>query len=238
MPQKDNLYKLDKTYKAIKEWNDDEKPRERLIKHGPETLSNSELLAIIIRTGSTSFSALDAARELLESAGSLSELAASDYSRFQSVKGLGAAKAVTLAAAFELGKRIETEPFDSRRVIRTPEDVANYYIPKLRGAKEESFRALLLNTANKIFRDVVVSKGSLNASIVHPREVFKTAISESAASIILMHNHPSGNPQPSDDDIRITRQLVKAGEIIDIKIFDHIIIAGDSFTSFAKEGLL
>jgi DNA repair protein RadC len=154
------------------------------------------------------------------------------------IKGLGETKAITLAATFEIGKRIETGTAKELSKISQPEDIAKIYIPKYRGVRAEIFKVLLLNTANKIFREINVTEGILNASIVHPREVFRLAITESAASIILMHNHPSGNPEPSDEDRKITRQLIEASKIIDIKVLDHIIIAGDSFTSFAKEGLM
>ncbi len=234
----DKEYKQEKpAYKAIREWREDEKPRERLLKHGANTLSDAELLAILIGSGSVGFSALDAARELLNNR-TMTDLASCDPSVFKKVKGLGDAKAVTLAAGFEIAKRVQAEPFSGKKTIKSPDDVAKMYIPMLRGAPREVFRCLLLNTANQIFREIIVSEGSLNASIVHPREVFKHAITESAASVILMHNHPSGNPEPSREDINITRQLAEAGKIIDIKVIDHIIIAGDNYTSLARMGLL
>ena len=225
-------------YISIKHWREDEKPRERLALHGAHTLSDAELLAIMIRTGSKGFSAIDAAKELLKRHGDLTGLSSCDVSQFKAVPGLGEAKAVTLAAAFELSRRIQSAPFRSKKQIRSPEDVANFYIPKLRGLNKEIFRTLLLNSANQVFRDVVVSEGILNSSVVHPREVFRTAITESAASIILMHNHPSGNCSPSPQDIEITKKLVRAGELIDIKVLDHLIIAGDDFTSFVQEGII
>jgi len=225
-------------FKSIKEWREDERPREKLKLHGANTLSDAELLAILIRTGAKGYSAIDAAKDLLDSYESLTNLASCDFSEFRKIKGLGETKAITLAATFEIGKRIETGPAKELSKISQPEDIAKIFIPKYRGVRAEIFKVLLLNTANKIFREVNVTEGILNASIVHPREVFRLAITESAASIILMHNHPSGNPEPSDEDRKITRQLIEASKIIDIKVLDHIIIAGDSFTSFAKEGLM
>jgi DNA repair protein RadC len=225
-------------YKAIRDWREDERPRERLLKNGASSLSDAEILAILISSGTKKFSALDIARSLLEKHSSLANLASCDPSEFRSVRGLGPARAVTLSAAFELSRRIESEPFDSRKVIHGPEDIAGYYIPRFRGARAETFHVLLLNTSNHIFRDVLVSQGSLNASIVHPREVFRTAITESAAGIILLHNHPSGNPEPSNEDINITRQLVSAGKLIDIKVLDHIIIAGEAYTSLVQRGII
>lgn len=225
-------------YRSIKEWRSDDRPRERLMLHGAHTLSDTELLAILIRSGTKGFSALDAAKELLNRHETLTKLASCDISEFRSVKGLGDTKAITLAATFEIGKRIESSTVKKRKKISEPKDIADLYIPKFRGARKETFKVLLLNSANVIFREVSASEGILNASIVHPREVFRLAITESAASVILMHNHPSGNPKPSEDDKQITRQLVEASKIIDIKILDHIIIAGEEFTSFAQEGLM
>jgi len=217
----DNIEKInnESKYKSIRYWKEDERPRERLILHGAASLSDSELLAILISSGTKGFSAVDAARELLDKYSSIT-------------------KAVKLAAAFEMSKRIKAEPFSSKKIFRTPEDVANYYIPRFQGERVETFLTLLLNSTNQVFREVEVTKGSLNSSIVHPREVFRVAITESAAAIILIHNHPSGNSEPSKEDLLITKQLAEAGKIIDIKVLDHIIIAGDSFTSFAQKGLI
>jgi len=225
-------------YKAIRDWHDDEKPRERLAKHGAATLSDSELVAILIGSGTTKKSAIDLAREILDSLGGISNLITCDYSRFIQFKGIGPAKAITLAAAFELNKRIVLNPSDSKKALKSPEDVAGYYISKFRGLMTEEFYVLLLNTSNQVYRETIISTGSLNASIVHPREVFKLAITESAASIILLHNHPSGNPNPSKEDIKITKQLVEAGKHIDIKVIDHLIIAGNTYYSFLGNGLL
>lgn len=225
-------------HRTIKELSEDDRPRERLIKFGASNLSDSELLAIIIRSGSKGYSAIDISRDLIEKYSSLSNLSSCDFSEFKKLKGLGETKAVTLAATFEIGKRIQSEPFELLAKIKNPQDIANYYIPKLRSEKVETFRTLLLNSSNKIFREIIITQGLLNASLVHPREVFKTAISESAANIILLHNHPSGNPEPSKEDVHITKQLVDAGKIIGIGIYDHIIVAGNSYRSFAEMGLL
>lgn len=224
-------------YRAIREWREDERPRERLLRYGAVVLSNAELLAILIGSGTQGFSALDVARELLDRFGSLTELASRDVSELRAVRGMGIVRSVVLAAAFELARRLQAEPFAARRVIRSPEDVARLYIPRLRGARTESFRVLLLNAANQILREVLVSEGTLTASVVHPREVFRLAIVESAAAIIVLHNHPSGNSEPSAEDIAITRQLVHAGKLLDIPVLDHIIIAGESYTSLRERGV-
>ncbi len=205
--------------------------------NGAESLSDAELIAILIRTGSRSQSAVDLARLLLDKFGNLNNLCNRDISEFK-LKGIGMVKSVTLSAAFELSKRIKSSPFNDKKIIKSPDDLANYYIPRLNGARIESFRVLILNSANQIIREKIISEGSLNSSIVHPREVFRFAITESGAAIMLMHNHPSGNPEPSDEDIKITRQLVEAGKLIGIKVLDHLIIAGDNFTSFARRGLI
>lgn len=225
-------------YKSIKEWRDDEKPRERLIKFGAENLSDAEILAILISSGTQGFSALDIARYLLDKYDSLNNLARLDYSHFKATKGIGTAKAIILSAAFELSRRVSPADFSEKKVMSSPQDVANYFIQKLKDENVETFRVLLLNSSNQIFREVIVSKGSINLSVVHPREVFKVAISESAVSIILLHNHPSGNPTPSKEDIKITKQLVEAGNIINIKVIDHIIIAGRNFYSFLEHNLI
>jgi DNA repair protein RadC len=225
-------------YRAIRYWKEDERPRERLFRHGSNSLSDAELLAIIISSGTKGFSALDAARKMLDDYSTVSNLASCDLSEIRKVRGLGMAKAAKLAASFELAKRIKAEPFTPKKIYRGPEDVASYYIPRFFGEKVELFKTLLLNSANQVIREVEISKGTLNSSVVHPREVFRLAITESAAALILIHNHPSGNSEPSKEDILITKQITEAGNIIDIKVLDHIIIAGDSFTSFAQRGLI
>ncbi len=222
----------------IKDWKEDERPRERLMKYGAEALSDAELIAIIFGTGTLGQTAIDISRRILIQFDNLITLAKCDFSEYKKVNGIGNAKAVTLAAVFELSRRIEIPPFSEKKIFRSPEDIATYYIPRYRDNRIEVFKILLLNSSNQIFREVVVSEGSLNLSIVHPREVFRLAITESAASVMLMHNHPSGNPEPSNEDIRITKQLVSAGEILGIKVIDHIIIAGSKYTSFLSKGLI
>jgi DNA repair protein RadC len=236
--RKQNPYQPKFNNKSIKEWREDDRPREKLMLHGPSTLSDAELLAILISGGTPGYSALDMARDLLDLHQNLEGIIASDYSSYKQIKGMGDAKAVTLAAAFELGKRSQPQSFDEKFSVTSPEDLAKIFIPRFYADKTEKFRVLLLNASNQITREVVVSEGTLTASIVHPREVFKIAISESSASIILMHNHPSGNPKPSRADIELTKQIVKAGDLLDIKVLDHLIIAGSTYTSFVKEGLM
>lgn len=223
---------------SIKDWSADDLPREKLTLHGASTLSDSELLAIILAKGTKGLNVIDLSKEMLKKFGGLNNLASADLSEFKHFRGVGPTKAVTLAAVFEMGKRIEAQPFWKNRVVRSPDDIARSYIPRFIGKQTEVFKVLLLNSANVIFREITVSEGTLNASLVHPREVFRLAITERAASIIVMHNHPSGNQQPSQSDIEITNQLVEAGKIIGIQLVDHLIIAGDSYFSFVKKGLL
>lgn len=215
-----------------------ERPRERLLRHGPRALTTTELLALLIGHGTAGTSAEQIARTVIETFTSLADLAGRDMSELRSIHGMGTAKAATLCAAMELGVRLQAEPFARRTTITSPKILADLMRPRLRHQRTESFHVLLLNTANQILRDVIVSEGSLNACIIHPREVFRIAIAENAAAIILIHNHPSGNTEPSPEDLTITRQLVEAGRIVDIRVLDHVIIGGDDFTSFAERHLL
>ncbi len=215
-----------------------DRPRERLVRHGAGALSTQELLALLINTGTTGASATEVAATVLDRFPSLTDLAGRDVAELRAVRGMGTAKASTLCAAFELAHRIQAEPFSNRITVSAPAVLARYMTPRLRHLRTETFCVVLLNTANQILRDVHVSDGSLNAVLIHPREVFRLAIAENAASIILVHNHPSGNIEPSQADIAITRQLVDSGRIVDIRVLDHLIIAGDAYTSFAERGLL
>lgn len=225
-----------KDFKAINEWRPDERPRERLLYHGAHSLRDAELLAILISTGTRGKSAIDLATEMLDRYQSLVELSSRDVSELKSLHGIGQAKAITIVAACELAKRIQSAPFHNRKMITSPGDIAEYFIPRLRGIKQETFNVVLLNAANQVVRMVKVSEGSLNASIAHPREVFRLAITESAAAIILLHNHPSGNTNPSQADITVTKQCTEAGKLLGIEVLDHIIIAGDNFTSMRDAG--
>lgn len=222
---------------TVREWSPGDQPRERLMKLGAASLTNAELLAILLRTGTRAEDVVQLSRSLLRRYDdSLADLSSRDYRELQGINGIGPAKAVTLAAVFELAGRIRFDPFASRPKIESPDDVARIYIPKLRGVRKEQFHVLILNSANQVIRTELVSEGNLNSSIVHPREVFRTAIIERAAAIIGLHNHPSGNPSASREDIAVTRQLVEAGKIIGITFHDHIIIAGEEHVSLKQEG--
>jgi DNA repair protein RadC len=206
------------------------------LNYGPNTVSDSELLAILIGTGSHGISALDIARNMLDNYQSIMNLGSRSIQEICSIKGMGMAKAIGIAAAFELSRRFQQESFNPGMILQSPDDVARYFIPRMRGARTESFYIALLNTSNIVFSTKKISEGSLNSSIVHPREVFRTAIIESAASIIALHNHPSGNTEPSNEDISLTEQLRQVGNMMHIPLLDHIIIAGDTYTSLRERG--
>lgn len=223
---------------TVKELPIDDRPREKLLLRGPQSLSDAELVAILLRTGKKGKSVLEIARELISSEGNLAMLATKTVDSLQLISGIGKDKAATLAAAFELSRRILSQPkWVANKKIASPQDVAEIFIPILRDENKEKFIVVCLNSANKIIKFETISIGNLNSSVVHPREVFKVAIDNSSASIILIHNHPSGNPEPSNEDIRITKKIVESGKIMEIPVFDHLIIAGDTYTSFVEKRL-
>jgi len=226
---------------AIKDWPEDERPREKLLKRGAAALSDAELLALVLRTGDAAAgkSAIDLGRELLERFdGNLRELAQTELNELQQVKGLGLAKAASIKAAFTLGSRFQARRLETLERFTSPAQVFDFFHHELRDNRKELFLILLLDGKNRITRKVQVSEGSLNQSIVHPREVFAPAVRESAAAVIFIHNHPSGDPAPSREDRDITRRLQEAGDILGIKVLDHIIIGDGSYYSFVESGLL
>jgi DNA repair protein RadC len=249
IPSKINKYIMSKVeekvhyyHSKIKDWPLDERPREKLLKFGAGALSDSELLAIIISSGTKKITAVDVAKTVLKEFGSLGEISSKSVleikNRIKKGGGLGQAKIIKLVASFEIGRRASAQSVGPQITVRNPQDIANYYIPQLKDLKQEIFRIALLDSANHFMKDVIITQGILNTSLVHPREVFKPAILEPSANIILIHNHPSGEYRPSEEDIEITKQLVEAGKILGISVFDHIIIAKDKFFSFATENLL
>jgi DNA repair protein RadC len=223
---------------SVKDWPAGERPREKLLGRGPSALTETELLALVLRTGTGSTSALDLARTVLASGRSLRALGSRTAGELMRIRGIGPAKAVELIAAFEIGRRMQAEPEEELPIIRSPEDVARCMVPLLRDRANEVFFVLLLDAKNALRAKVEVTCGTLNASLVHPREVYKVAIDQRAASIIVVHNHPSGNPEPSREDREVTRQLSEAGRIVGIPLHDHVIVAGDRFTSLAQKGIL
>lgn len=216
-----------------------DRPRERLRTLGPSALTGQELFAILLGTGCAGRDAMTVAGDLLGRAeGSLRRLEARPFGELAAVPGVGRAKAARLLAALELGRRAraEAEPMPVR--IRTPADVHRIFAERLRGLTVEEFHVLALGSQSQVLADRLVTRGILNSSLVHPREVFRAAILEAAAGMIVVHNHPSGDPSPSADDRAVTRQLVEAGRILDMPVYDHVIIGGDRYVSFAEAGLL
>jgi len=220
----------------IKDWPEGDRPREKLLRLGARNLSDAELLAILLRTGRKGITALDLARSLFSGGRTLKELSglSADALRQQH---LGESRAVALAAAFELARRVSADDTE-RPLIRAPEDVVRAIGPLLQALTQEEFWVLPLSSSNRLLRPARITVGTLNASLVHPRECFRPAIERSAAAVIFVHNHPSGNPEPSQEDIAITRQLTEAGRVLGIPVHDHVILAGSRFTSFAERGLL
>ena len=224
---------------TIKELPLDDRPREKLLLRGSHNLSDAELIAILLRTGKKGKSVIEIARELVNKERSLAMLATKTVDSLQTISGIGKDKAATLAAAFEISRRILfQEKLYSKRKITSPQEIADIFIPMLRDDNKEKFVVVCLNSANKIIKQETISIGNLNSSVVHPREIFKVAIDCLSASIILIHNHPSGNPEPSNEDIQITKKIVESGKILDIPVFDHLIIAGETYTSFVEKRLI
>ncbi len=217
----------------IKDLPEQNRPRERFLKYGPETLSDSELFAIILRTGTLDENVIDMSNRLIAEYG-LDKLFECSLKELQEIKGIGPAKAMQILSMFELLKR-HNQAKKPVKKISCAEDVFNLFHERLKDKKEEHFYILMLNTQNYIIGEELISKGTLDASIIHPREVFKPAIKNSAAKIILVHNHPSGDCNPSKEDDEITEKLMKAGDEIGIKVLDGVIVGGNSYWSFEKK---
>jgi DNA repair protein RadC len=223
---------------TIKEWPIEDRPRERLISHGASALTDAELLAILIRTGVRGSTAIDLAKKLLSDERTLTDLAGMSTAQFYNL-GIGQSKAASLLAAFELGRRMTGQVQTERIRIESPQDVLRIMKRHLHALNHEEFWVLHLNAGNRLISKKCVTVGILNSSLVHPRECFAEALVEHSAAVIFVHNHPSGNSEPSQEDISITRQLVQSGEILGIKVHDHVVIAGESsYTSFAERNLL
>ena len=215
-----------------------ERPRERLQKFGAEALSAQEILAVILGRGIAGESVMVTAQRLLSQFGSLKGIADASLEELSKVRGIGLAKAAQIRAAFELASRLEGyQDSGKRETAKTPEDVVALVRSRLKGKKKEYFLALLLDTRNRLIRVAEISVGTLDSSIVHPREVFKEAVAASAASVIFAHNHPSGDPEASEDDLNLTKRLAEAGEIMGIDVLDHVIIGEEKYLSLKREGL-
>jgi len=223
---------------TVKDWPDEERPRERLIKWGVKSLTDAELLGIIMVKGLEGKNSIEIAKDLLSETRTLRKLDTLSFSEMTAIKGIGLAKYAQIKAALEIGKRLFQEKNPLKKKIYNAGDVADYYKPHMRDLKKEKFKLILLDVKNKIIKDVTISEGSLTESLVHPREVLREIVRESAASVVFLHNHPSGESKPSKNDLDITRRLVDACKIIGVKVLDHIILGDENYTSFAQEGLL
>ena len=215
-----------------------DRPRERLYWIGPDALADAELLALQLGSGTRGRPAAEVARALLATYGSLGDLAGRDADELARVPGVGPAKAARLAAAFELTRRLRARTPARRLTLSGPAEVYAAFAPLMEDQPREVFRIALLDAKNGLLRDKVISEGTLSSSLVHPRDVFKPALLEPAASVILLHNHPSGDPTPSREDVRLTRQLVECARLLDLRIHDHVVVGRGHYVSFAERGLL
>ncbi|MFZ5592270.1 MAG: RadC family protein [Bacillota bacterium] len=223
---------------TVKDMPRELRPREKLLDYGVDRLSDSELLAIILRTGSREKSAIELAGSIIAAFGGLRQLLDVSMEELCAISGVGLAKAAQIKAALEVGRRVALSSYGLRPVIRSPQDAADMVMEEMRHLDREHFVALLLNTKNQVLAREVVSVGTLSSSAVHPRELFKLAIRRSAAAVILLHNHPSGDPWPSQEDIQVTHRLIEAGRIIGIEVLDHIVIGDNKYISLKAENLL
>jgi DNA repair protein RadC len=221
---------------GITQWPETERPRERLLTLGADALTDAQLLAIVLRVGRQRSSAVQVGLEILDRLGGLSGLARCGIDELCAVPGVGAAKAAQLKAALTLGKRALASPLSRGTKITSSRDLFEHYHPTLRDLRHEIFKVVLLDAKHAIVRDATVSEGSLTLSIVHPREVFTMAVKESAAAVIFLHNHPSGDPTPSQEDRVLTARLVSAGEVLGIRVLDHIVVGDGRYVSFADQG--
>jgi DNA repair protein RadC len=223
---------------GIDAWPEDERPRERLLRYGAESLTDAQLLAILLGTGYGGGTALDLGMSVLTEQGGLQGLERQGGQTLCAMRGIGPAKAAVLKAALEIGKRATVVPLTTGRRITSSQDIFRHYRPLMRSLRREVFKVVLLDGKHAIIRDVTVSEGSLTLSIVHPREAFVPAVRESAAAVIFVHNHPSGDPEPSAEDRALTDRLAAVGEVVGIRVLDHIIIGDSDYISFADHGWL
>lgn len=224
---------------SIKQWAKDDRPREKLLSKGAENLSDSELLAILIHHGSKEKSALELAKDILRlGKENLVELGKISVKELMKIKGIGAAKAISIAAALELGRRRQTSTLLNKQIIAASTDIAQFLQSKLQDNRREVFAVIFLNRANKINHFEIISEGGITGTIADPRVILKKALEEDAVSIILCHNHPSGSLKPSKADEELTQKIKEASRYLDIKVLDHIIVSDEGYFSFADEGLL
>lgn len=223
---------------AVRELPEEDRPRERLARLGPEALRDAELMAILFRTGLKAVGAVALADQVLAHFGNLRSLAHASLEELQQVKGLGHAKAVEIKAGLELGKRLAAYTGRDRTRIRGAEDVANLLMVQFKDYENEHFKCLLLNTKNDLVKVVDVSHGGLDGAMAVPRDVFRQAVRESANAVIVCHNHPSGDPQPSRDDMALTKRLTESGDLLGVRVLDHIVFGDGRYVSFKERKLL
>ena len=233
-----DVMKEEKKRPTIKQLPTHERPRERLIQSGDEHLTDAELLGIIIRDGTTNYSAVDLAQKLLSEYGDFRRLSMASIGELCRTKGIGPARAAQIKASLAIAKRFSTISVKPLQQFKCSNDIFDHFHERLRGKKQEIFSVVLLDNKNRVIKELAISAGSLTSSIVHPREVFNPAIWESAASVIFVHNHPSGDPEPSKEDIQITNRLLEAGSVVGIRVLDHIIIGNECFVSFKDKGIM
>jgi len=229
---------LEVVISKVKELPIDDRPREKLILRGAQNLSDAELIAILLRTGIKGKNVIQVSQDLIKKYANLNLLSTQPIEALKNFPGIGNDKAATLSAAFEIGRRSDAQKkWYSNKKITSPSDIADIFVPLLRNELKEKFFVICINSANRIIKYELISVGDLNSSVVHAREVFKVAIDNSSASIILLHNHPSGNTEPSNEDIRITEKFAEIGKIMDIPVIDHIIIGGNNYISLVEKRL-
>ena len=224
--------------RVVKDMPPDEQPREKLQAHGPETLSNSELLAILLRTGTSRMNVIDTARSIIDLCGGLHGLARKNQKELCRVNGIGSVKAVTILAALELGRRLQSASVQEKVFFRSPDDVYAYFGPKMRDFRKEVFVVAFMNAAKRLIGYEKTSVGGMTATIVDPSEVMRQAILNEAHSVVLLHNHPSGNAAASQADIQLTKRLYEAGRLLGVAVEDHVIIAGYEYVSLRSKGLI
>jgi len=226
-------------YKSIKGWPKEDRPREKLLKQGEHRVSDTELLAILIRSGVKGQSAVDLSRKIIQRFKSFRNMSSTDLSSWKEFKGLGIAKIAQIKAALEIGRRFNEEKIkDNKLQIRSSSDVVNILMPRMRDLPKEVFKILLLNSKNKVTSIIEVIEGTVNQAVPIIREIFQKALQEFAVSIICVHNHPSGDPKPSDEDKKFTKSLVEAGQVLQINVLDHIIIGDNTYFSFLDKEII
>ena len=222
--------------RPIRHWPEADRPREKLLTRGPEALSDAELLAVVLRSGERDASAVDQARAVLECVGSLAELGRAGPSQLCAIRGIGPVKAAQLLATVEIARRYGEREFKPGALFRGSSDVYMHFRERLAAAPRESFIAVLLDNQHRKIKDVQVSQGSLTASLVHPRDVFVPVVREAAAAVVFVHNHPSGDPTPSREDLEITRRLREVGDLVGVRVLDHIVVGRGRYVSFVDDG--